>query len=193
MYRSRGSGRGSRARGGARAVAGMYGPWRRAMPSARVSTRAGGAARCGRGRRHGPHLVGGAVVVVVGASRHGRGRSRGPQRDAVSGGGGVTGRTRGPHRVGGLAPSSPAPPARASAPGLSLSTLSPKAAASSSMSMGSSCQYCLGGDPRCRWARLIRSRTGRSSIFFMIPRRRTPTYSTTLCKRAARSTCRETG
>ena len=169
-------------------MAGTYGPWRRAMPSALVSTRTGGAPRCGRGRRRGPHLVGDVVVVMIGASRRGRGRSRDPQRDAASGGGGVTGRTRGPHRVGGLAPSSPAPPARASAPGLSLSTLSPKAAASSSMSMGSLCQYCLGGDPRCRWARLIRSRTGRSSIFFMIPCRRTPTYSTTLCNRAARST-----
>ena len=191
IYRRRGSGRGSRARGGARAVGEMYGPWRRVIPSACVSTWVGGVSRCGRGRSRGPQLVG--DVVVVESLCRGRSRSRGPHLDAPFVGGGVTGHTRGPHRDGGLAPSSPAPLARVPAPGPSLSTLSTEAAASSSMSMGSSCQYCLGGDPRCRWARRIRSRTGRSSIFFMIPRRRTPTYSTTLCKRAARSTRRETG
>ena len=45
MYRRRRAGLGGRARRGACAAAGMYGPWRRAMPSARVSTRAGGATR----------------------------------------------------------------------------------------------------------------------------------------------------
>ena len=133
MYHRRESGLGRRARGGVCAVIGIYGPWRRVMPLARVSTLAGGAVRRGRGRSHAPH------------------------RDVVSGSG-VAGRTCGPH-CDGLAFSSLAPPAQALIPRPSLSTLLPKAAAYSSMSIGSSCQYCLGGDPCCRWACRSMSRT----------------------------------
>ena len=111
MYRRRGSGRGGCARGGARAAAGMYRPWKRVMSSACVSTRAGGAAR-GRGRRRGPH------------------------RDVVFGGG-VSGRTRGPHHEG-LASPSIVPLARAQAPGLSL----PKP-----VTKGSSTQFHIHGQP----------------------------------------------
>ena len=115
MYCRRGSGLGGRAIGSVCAASGMYGPWRRVMPAACVSTQASGAAH--------------------------RGRSRGPHCDAVSGGG-VVGRTRGPH-CGSLVPSYLTPSAQTPAPEPSLSTLSLKAEASSSMSMGSLCQYHL--------------------------------------------------